>query len=62
MSNGDISQSSPASWGLTVLRVIVGSVFLVHGYQKVFGFGYHGVAGMFAHIGLLSLRYPLQLS
>jgi putative oxidoreductase len=52
MSNGAVSQSRPASWGLTVLRVVVGSVFLIHGYQKVFGFGYHGVAGMFAHFGI----------
>ncbi|HZR57777.1 MAG TPA: DoxX family protein [Terriglobales bacterium] len=52
MSNGAASHSSSASWGLTVLRVIVGVVFLVHGSQKVFGFGYHGVTGMFAHIGI----------
>jgi putative oxidoreductase len=40
------------SCGLTVLRVVVGIVFLVHGYQKLFTFGFHGVAAMFGHLGI----------
>jgi putative oxidoreductase len=40
------------SCGLTILRVTVGIVFLVHGYQKLFTFGFHGVAGMFGHMGI----------
>jgi uncharacterized membrane protein YphA (DoxX/SURF4 family) len=42
MSNG----ASQQTWGMTVLRVIVGIVFLVHGGQKLFVYGFHGVDGM----------------
>jgi len=46
MANGSNQQ-----WGLTVLRVIVGIVFLIHGAQKLFVFGFHGVAGDARRIG-----------
>ncbi|MGH9512709.1 MAG: DoxX family protein [Terriglobales bacterium] len=44
--------SSMRPWGLAILRIIVGIVFLMHGSQKLFTFGFHGVAGMFAHMGV----------
>jgi putative oxidoreductase len=47
-----MSNLSSQSWGLTVLRVITGIVFFIHGYQKLFQFGIHGVAGMFSHFGI----------
>ncbi len=51
MSSG-LNQSSNQSWGITVLRVVVGIVFLAHGWQKLFGFGFHGVAGFFGGAGI----------
>jgi putative oxidoreductase len=47
MSNG-----SNQSWGITVLRVVVGIVYLAHGWQKLFGMGFHGVAGFFGSAGI----------
>lgn len=39
------------SWGITVLRVVVGAVFLAHGAQKVFTYGHTGVTGMLGSMG-----------
>lgn len=47
-----MDNSNMRSWGIAILRVVVGVVFLFHGRQKLFTFGFHGVGGMFAHMGI----------
>ena len=39
-------------WGITVLRITVGIVFLAHGGQKLFVFGFDNVAGFMGKIGV----------
>jgi putative oxidoreductase len=41
-----------ASCGITVLRIVVGIVFILHGYQKLFVYHPSGVASSFSKMGL----------
>lgn len=38
--------------GLALVRAMVGIVFLVHGSQKLFVFGFSGVTGFMTHLGI----------
>ena len=40
------------NWGLVILRVVVGLVFALHGFQKLTEMGISGVAGFFGSIGI----------
>ena len=38
--------------GLLLLRIAVGIVFMLHGKQKLFDFGFAGVSDAFSHMGV----------
>jgi putative oxidoreductase len=39
-------------WGLTLLRVVTGLIFFMHGQQKLFEMGIGGVTGFFGSLGI----------
>jgi putative oxidoreductase len=47
-----MNETNRAAWGLTVLRVTLGIVFLMHGYTKVFVWGLGGTAAGFEQMGI----------
>jgi putative oxidoreductase len=54
-----MSDTERQSWGVTLLRVIVGVVFLAHGSQKLFVYGIQGFAGFLMHMGLPTFLSPI---
>jgi putative oxidoreductase len=56
--------SPMAGWGIAILRIAVGMIFVAHGAQKLFGvFGGGGLSGTSAYFASLGLpsAYPLAL-
>lgn len=39
-------------WGLTLLRVVTGIIFFMHGWQKITQFGVAGFAGLLTQLGV----------
>lgn len=46
------SKATRTEYGVAVLRVVVGIVFFMHGWQKFFDMGIAGVTGFFESLGI----------
>lgn len=49
-----VRESNLKDWGIALVRVAVGVVFIAHGAQKLFVVGIPGVAGMMEKLGIPS--------
>ncbi len=49
---GTTALSRSQGWGITVLRLAVGVVFLMHGGQKLYVMGFAGVAAFIGSLGI----------
>ena len=52
MSGRDIAAEGRAQVGIALIRVVVGIVFIAHGWQKLTVMGFDGVAGFFGTLGV----------
>lgn len=50
MNTNQLTQAQ--TYGITLLRVVLGIVFLMHGGQKLFVYGLEGVTGSFTQMGI----------
>ena len=48
----NLNQTNASAYGLTLLRIVVGIVFVMHGGQKLFVYGLEGTAGFMSQTGL----------
>ena len=54
MANRSLLAATPAQQqlGIAIIRIVTGIAFLMHGWQKVFQFGFPGVIGAFTKMGV----------